>query len=99
MEKQKQNWSTIKCIHCGAELHPAEVFYPEDLLGDPRNIVRDPLGKILYVEYKEDCEPNLVQTFECPECGKQFVVEASVSFKVKKVPVEEDFSSDSVSLL
>ena len=51
MEK-KQNWVTIKCIHCGAELHPSEIFMPEDLTGRPKNIIRDPLGKILYVEWE-----------------------------------------------
>ena len=98
MEK-KQNWVTIKCIHCGAELHPSEIFMPEDLTGRPKNIIRDPLGKILYVAWEEDGEPALVQKFECPECNRPFIVEANVSYKVKPVPAEEDFSTDTVSLL
>ena len=72
---------------------------PDDLTGQPKNVIKDPLGKILFVEYEEDGEPALTQKFECMECGKAFIVEANVSYKVKLVPEEEDFSTDTVSLL
>ena len=73
---------------------------PGDLLGKPDNIIRDALGKILYVEYAEDLdEPNFEEHFICEECGKPFVVEATVSYKVRVEDEELDFASEYVSLL
>lgn len=72
---------------------------PGDLIGRPDSILRDPIGKILYVDYVEDEEPNTAETFVCESCGKTFVVEPIVSYKVKKQAEELDFGEDSVSLL
>ncbi len=99
----KQNTSGkpayIKCPHCGAEYHPSEIYMPGDLIGKPSEIIKDPLGKILYVGYEEEEEPALVQHFSCDECGKAFVVEAVVSYKTIKEEEELDFGSKAVSLL
>ena len=38
----------IKCPHCGYEYTLEELFLASDILGKPRDLVRDPLGKILY---------------------------------------------------
>lgn len=72
---------------------------PDDLTGKPKahGIIKDALNKIIYVDYED--EPALIQTFECPECGKPFQVEATVSYKVTALSEEEDFSTDTVSLL
>ena len=95
----EKNWAAIRCPYCGAEYHPSEIFMPEDLTGHPRNVIKDPLGKIMFVEWEEDGEPALVQKFTCDECGRTFIVEAAVTYKTTLVPEEEDFSTDSASLL
>jgi len=76
-----------------------EIFYPNDFTGTPKQVIRDPLKKILYIDYEEGAEPVFEQHFECFNCNKPFVVEASVSFKVKEESPELDFSEQSVSLL
>ena len=48
-QNNKKNWNVIKCPHCGYEMIPAEIFYPDSLLGTPKTIVRDALGKIIYL--------------------------------------------------
>ena len=89
----------IVCPHCKCQYHPAEIFYPDDYAGKPMNVIRDALGKILYVEYQDGYEPVATEHFVCEECGKPFVVENTVSYKVKKEAEELDFSTDKVSLL
>ena len=96
----KKNWQVIKCPHCGYEYVPSEVFMPGDLLGKPENIIRDALGKILYVEYAEDLdEPNLEEHFVCECCDKPFVVSAITSYKTREEDEELNFQSEYVSLL
>lgn len=89
----------IKCPHCGWEYLPGEIFMPGELIGKPDTVIRDALGKIIYTDYKEGEEPTLVEHFECEHCGKPFVAEAVISFKVKKEEEELDFSSPYASLL
>ena len=38
------------CPHCHAQYHPSEVFISKDLLGHPKNIIKDPLNKIMYTD-------------------------------------------------
>lgn len=97
---QKFKSQYIKCPHCGWEFHAADIFMPGDFLGRPGQLVRDALGKVIYEEYDEvDDEPCFVEHFECEECGKQFVVEASVSYKTRAEDEELDFRSEYVSLI
>lgn len=98
-EEKKNNWQTITCPFCKAEYLPGEIFYPDDLFGKVKNVLRDPTEHILFVEYEEGCEPTLTEHFECYNCGRPFVVEAQVSFKVKEEAEELDFSNQYVNLL
>ena len=72
---------------------------PGDFLGKPDSLVKDALGKILYCDYEEGEEPLATESFICDHCGKPFVVEPVISYKVRKEDEEKDFSSDTVSLL
>lgn len=38
----------IKCPHCGAEYLPGEVLYSDNVVGNPKNVIRDALGHIIY---------------------------------------------------
>lgn len=99
MEVKKTIFGAVECPHCGYQLHPSEVFMPDDLAGKPKLIVRDPLGKLLYAEYEDDSEPCLTQDFECPHCGRGFRAKAKVEFSAEPLPEEDDFSQEAVSLL
>ncbi|MBO5423942.1 MAG: hypothetical protein J6A25_07850 [Lachnospiraceae bacterium] len=99
MCKETKNPNIIKCPHCGWEYHPSEIFYPNAFFGRTDSLVKSPVGKILYVDYQEGEEPNFQEHFECEDCGKSFVINATVSYSTSKVSEEVDFSNPYVSLL
>ena len=90
----------IKCIHCGAEYLPGEIYMPNALVGQPDDIVKDSLGRILYEDYStEDREPNTEEHFTCEFCDKPFIIEATVTYKTKEEAPEADFTQQYVSLI
>jgi hypothetical protein len=92
--------SLIRCPHCGAEYLPGEVYMPGSLIGQPTDVVRDSLGKILYEDYDPvDREPNFTESFICEYCEKPFIIEATVTYKTKEEAPENDFTTNYVSLL
>ena len=99
MNLEKTKGTVITCPHCGYEYLPSEIFYGDALLGQPTEIVRDVLGKILYYEYKEGHEQDLTEHYICDGCGKSFAIEASISYKAKQEQAELDFGNSFVSLL
>jgi hypothetical protein len=89
----------IKCPHCGAQYLPAEIYMPEAFLGRPEDLVKDSLGKILYEDYQEGREPDMIEHFTCEYCDKPFVIEATITYKSMEEEPEKDFSTQYVSLL
>jgi len=89
----------ITCPKCKMQFHASEVFYPDDFVGKPATVVKDALNKIIYLDYEEDAEPVLAQTYECDGCGNTFVVEASLSFKVRETEPELDFKQQYTSII
>ncbi len=90
----------IKCPHCGAEYLPGEIYMPGSLIGQPDDLVKDSLGRILYEDYlNESREPNMIEHFTCEFCDKPFVIEATVAYKTREEAPERDFGSQYVSLL
>lgn len=90
----------IRCPHCGAEYLPGEIYFPGTLIGQPDDIVKDSLGKIIYEDYSsEDREPNMIEHFTCEYCEKPFIIEAAVTYKAKEEAPEKDFTTKYVSLL
>ena len=98
-QTQDKIYPVIKCPHCQYGYAPAEIMHPHDYAGKPTSVLRDALGKVLYQEYPEGWEPAAMSTYVCDNCGKQFVVEPVITYKVKKEIEELDFSNTSVSLL
>jgi len=92
-------WPVIKCPHCGYEYVPADIFYPGELIGKPENTIRDALGKIIYHEYDDEEMPAQVEHFCCDNCGKSFVVEPVIQYKVRKEDEALDFTTQEASLL
>lgn len=98
-DTSKKNWPIIRCPHCGYEMTPADIFMPGDLIGEPKTVIRDALGKIIYQEYDEDNEPAQVEKYFCDNCDKPFIVEPVITYRVKKEVEELDFTEKYVSLL
>ena len=72
---------------------------PGAIIGKPVEVVKDSLGKIIYVDYKQsNYIPNYEERFTCDFCDKPFVVEAAIGYKAAKEAPEKDFSSPYVSL-
>lgn len=98
-EENNSKYLLIKCPYCGWEYVPAELFNPTDLEGKPEDLLKDNLGKVLYVDYHKNYSPCQVTRYICDGCGKPFVVEPTVTYKVKKEAKELDFSTTTSSLL
>ena len=77
METKKLN--IIKCPKCDAEYLPGEIFYPNEFLGQPKDIEKDFSGKILFSTAGEQ---NLVETFTCDKCNTRFTVKATITYDV-----------------
>lgn len=73
----KYKLDVINCPNCGAEYLPAEIYYPNSLLGKPSNIHKDSLGKI---DTFEGTTLNNREEFVCDFCGKPFKVFARIKF-------------------
>jgi hypothetical protein len=92
--------SVIKCPHCGAEYLPGEIYMPGALIGQPDDIVKDAVGKVIYEDYSTEArEPSMIEHFTCEYCEKPFVIEATVTYKSMAEEPEKDFSTQYVSLL
>ena len=89
----------ISCPHCKAQYLPGEIYMPGVLIGQPDDLVKDALGKILYEDYPDGKEPDMLESFICEYCEKPFVVEATVTYKTYEEAPEKDFTTEYVSLL
>jgi hypothetical protein len=72
---------------------------PGAFLGKPESVIRDALGKIIYLDYAEGLEPLQLEKFFCNGCDKPFIVEPTLTFKTRKEVEELDFTETFVSLL
>jgi DNA-directed RNA polymerase subunit RPC12/RpoP len=90
----------IKCPHCNSEYLPGEIYMPNSLIGQPDEVVRDALGKIIYEDYDTpEREPDMIESYICDYCEKPFIVEATVTYKTREEAPERDFKNQYVSLL
>lgn len=97
--QEQKKWPVITCPHCGYQYSVAEIFMPGDLIGKPKTVIRDALGKIIYQEYDPEKEPAQSEKYFCDNCDKPFIVEPVIVYKVKKEAEELDFTESYVSLL
>lgn len=71
----------INCPYCNTEYLPGEIFLPKHFLGQPKNVERDYLGKILNYE---GTIQDLTEKYVCDKCRSIFSVGASIHYTVKK---------------
>lgn len=74
----------IKCPHCGYEYHVAEIFYPDEIVGKPENIVRFNTEIISFMD--DSIKPTAY--FTCDNCNKDFKVTTSIKYEVEKIEFE-----------
>jgi rubredoxin len=77
----------IKCPNCGYEYLPAEIYYPDSLLGKPSDITRTPEGKI---DFYTGSTMDLTETFECPHCGCYFSVSGDINFNTNIISLTDN---------
>lgn len=70
----------ITCPNCGAEYLPAEIFYPDNFLGNPKHISKTKQGKI---EFYSGYNMNLKETYICDYCKRKMTVKSSINFSVE----------------
>ena len=99
LDNTKKTNSIIRCVHCGAQYLPGEVYIPGALIGQPDDVVKDSMGRLLYEDYQEGKEPDMIEHFTCEYCNKPFIVEATVTYRTMAEEPEKDFSSQYVSLI
>ena len=80
----------IKCPKCGQEYLPAEIFYAESFLGEPRDIVKTSSGAI---DFYDGDSMNLEEQYVCDHCGAILNIKAKVTFEVE-IDDKKDFSKD-----
>lgn len=88
-----QDYIKIKCPKCGYEYVAAEIFYPQELLGKPNNIIRDDSGNVILIE--GEC-PHFTESYECDNCGTTFntTLYIKAESKYNKEIEEDDFVID-----
>lgn len=97
--KQVVTKSVIKCPYCGMEYSPSEIFMPGQIVGKPKNLVKDALGKIIYQDWEEGDEAEQEEHYVCDGCGKSFTVKPVVTYTTSTEAEETDFTELSSSLL
>lgn len=81
----------IKCPKCGYEYFVGEIFFSEDLLGTPTNIIRDKNGNIISSQGEL---PSFKQEFECDHCGAMLSLKANLKVSTEiKVDFDEEYST------
>ena len=70
----------IKCPNCGYEYLGGEIFIPNNLIGQPKNIIRNSLGEILGYE---GIEPSDKESYVCDYCNNEFNIVAKVNYIIE----------------
>lgn len=77
----------IKCPNCGYEYLGGEIFIPNHLIGQPKNIIRNSIGEILGYEGLEE---DLKETYCCDYCKQEFNIVAKINYVVESESTDLD---------
>lgn len=83
-----KKYYVIKCPKCGWEYLPEDIYV--QILGRPKNEVRDENGKILFFDGET---MDLHEEYICDHCDCAFMIDMKSSFDVK-IDNVHDFSED-----
>ena len=86
------DFQVIVCPVCEQQYLPAEIFFPTDLIGNPKEIIKDTSGK---VEFFIGDDQDLDETYICDNCGTKLKIHANLTFKVDAISsnFEEEYVS------
>lgn len=88
----KDDTTIIKCPVCGQEYLPSEIFYPDDLIGHPTEIIKNTAGK---VDFFIGPGTNYDEEYICDNCGTPLKIHANVNYTVESKDVK--FTEEYVS--
>jgi hypothetical protein len=80
----------IICPYCGAEYLPAEIFYPDEFFGNPKNIEKDAVGKI---QFYSGQNVKLTESYTCDYCKRKMYVNAEVDFTAQVQPFSNGYTT------
>ena len=87
----------IVCPHCKAEYTLDEIYIGKYITGRSKEIIKDPLGKIIATTWLE--EPDVNETFRCNYCNRDFNVTLDITSESSELNELLDFSKDTASLI
>lgn len=82
------------CPHCNKKYYFTEIFYPETIIGDIKDIVINKSGEI--ISYTGDY-PTLSEEYICDECNKKF--KATFNFNIVTESVDEDEFDEETTII
>ena len=83
---KSEEFNVIKCPKCEAEYLPGEIFYPKHFLGQPSDVERDALGKIIYAN---GAQQQLEESYVCDKCNTKFIVKANITYNTQIDPLAD----------
>lgn len=83
----------INCPYCNIEYLPGEIFIPNYIIGQPREIERDEEGNIVW---NDGINQHLEETYICDKCHRKFKVKVNLDYTIEKTD-EFDMSEDYIS--
>lgn len=84
----------INCPYCNIEYLPGEIFIPNYIIGQPKEIERDEDGNIVW---SDGIKQNLKETYTCDNCHKKFNIKIDLDYTIEKTDdfdMSEDYVSD-----
>ena len=72
----------IECPNCGRQYLPGEIYLPNHFTGQPKNVQRDILGKIIY---NEGVNQDLKEEYICDGCGRLMRISANIKYNVQSI--------------
>ena len=78
---QENFTNIIKCPYCETEYLPGEIYIPNNLVGQPKDISRTIEGKI---DTAYGINPDYIEFYTCDKCNNTFKVNCKLTFHTSK---------------
>ena len=80
----------ITCPKCKAQYLLGEIFIPECVIGQPKNIKKDEKGKL---EFYSGVHSDNVEYYKCDYCDNTFKVTVDLQTKVEMNTIKEEYTT------
>ncbi len=85
----------IQCPNCGCEYLPGELFIPNNVIGQPINIIKNEDGKIEAFRKGDQC---LIAEYTCDKCNKPLKITVGLDFSAEVDTTHDMSESHKTSL-